>query len=240
MSWLCGRPGRVGLQGSGLIVSASGLVRTSRSSGPRDAGPIPVVLASVLRRWDDRRVPEIQPLGRRGRATNYPRRQQYRRVSHAGRLALTSGAVAVLALYLVSMRAALPGVLLLAIAVTLGLRARHWLSLAGRSGVGAGSEDEVRRALEPLREHGWRVHHALRWAGRGDIDSVAIAPNGVAFAIVFCPCFGRRECPSLRGLLRRTARSLPGVRPPGLLHLRGGVQSAAGGVAGRSGVLDGG
>ena len=95
--------------------------------------------------------------------------------------------MAVVALYLVSMRAALLGVLLLAIAVTLGLRARHWLSLAGRSRVGARSEDEVRRALEPLREHGWRVLHALRWAGRGDIDSVAIAPNGVAFAIVFCP-----------------------------------------------------
>jgi hypothetical protein len=132
-------------------------------------------------------VPGIQPFGRRGRGTNYPRRQQYRRLFHAGRLALTSGAVAVVALYLVSMRAALLGLLLLAIAVTLGLRARHWLSLAGRSRVGACSEDEVRRALEPLREHGWRVLHALRWAGRGDIDSVAIAPNGVAFAIVFCP-----------------------------------------------------
>jgi hypothetical protein len=128
-------------------------------------------------------VPGIQPLGRRRRGTNYPRRQQYRRVSHAGRLALTSGAVAVLALVLVSIRAVLPAVLLLAIAVTLGIRARHWLSLAGRSRVGARSEDEVRRALEPLRQHGWRVLHALRWAGRGDIDSVAIAPNGVGFAI---------------------------------------------------------
>jgi hypothetical protein len=91
--------------------------------------------------------------------------------------------VAVLALYLVSTRAALPGVLLLAIAVTLGLRARHWLSLAGRSRVGARSEDEVRRALEPLREHGWRLRHAVAWAGRGDIDSVVIAPSGVGFAI---------------------------------------------------------
>jgi Nuclease-related domain len=137
----------------------------------------------VLRRWDDRRVPGIQPLGWRGRGTNYPRRQQYRRVSHAGRLALTSGAVAVVALYLVSIRAALPAVLLLAIAVTLGIRARHWLSLAGRSRVGARSEDEVRRALEPLRQHGWQSFHALRGAGQGDIDSVAIAPNSVGFAI---------------------------------------------------------
>jgi hypothetical protein len=91
--------------------------------------------------------------------------------------------VAVLALYLVFMRASLPGVLLLAIAVTLGLRARHWLSLAARSRVGARSEDEVRRALEPLGEHGWRLRHAVAWAGRGDIDTVVIAPSGVGFAI---------------------------------------------------------
>jgi Nuclease-related domain len=148
----------------------------ARSSTPLSSHP-------VLRRWDDRRVPGIQPLGRRRRGTNYPRRQEYRRVSHAGRLALTSGAVAGLALFLVAMRAALPAVPLLAIAVTLGIRARHWLSLAGRSRVGARSEDEVRRALEPLRQHGWRVLHALRWAGRGDIDSVAIVPNGDGFAI---------------------------------------------------------
>ena len=155
----------------------------SRSGAPETRVHSPLSSHPVLRRWDDRRVPGIQPFGRRGRGTNYPRRQQCRRLSHAGRLALTSGAATVVAMYLVSMRAALLGVLLLAIAVTLGLRARHWLSLAGRSRVGARSEDEVRRALEPLREHGWRVLHALRWAGRGDIDSVALAPNGVAFAI---------------------------------------------------------
>jgi Nuclease-related domain len=45
------------------------------------------------------------------------------------------------------------------------------------------SEDEVRRALAPLREHGWRLRHGLRWQGNGDIDSVAIAPTGLGFAI---------------------------------------------------------
>jgi Nuclease-related domain len=75
------------------------------------------------------------------------------------------------------------GWMLLGVAVIVGLRARHWLSLAGRSRVGAGSEDEVHRALDPLREHGWRLHHAMRWTGPGDIDSVAIAPGGVGFAI---------------------------------------------------------
>ena len=56
-------------------------------------------------------------------------------------------------------------------------------SLAGRSGVGARSEDEVRRALAPLQADGWRLRHSLRWQGRGDIDSLAIAPTGVGFAI---------------------------------------------------------
>jgi hypothetical protein len=77
----------------------------------------------------------------------------------------------------------LPGIVLLAGAVVVGLRARHWLSLAGRSAVGARSEDGVRRALGSLRESGWRLRHGLRWQGGGDIDSVAIAPSGLGFAI---------------------------------------------------------
>jgi hypothetical protein len=55
--------------------------------------------------------------------------------------------------------------------------------LAGRNRVGARSEDEVRRALAPLRTEGWRLRHSLQWRGRGDIDLVAIAPWGVAFAL---------------------------------------------------------
>jgi hypothetical protein len=57
------------------------------------------------------------------------------------------------------------------------------MSLAQRSGVGARSEDEVRHALAPLQREGWRLRHSLPWRGRGDIDSLAIAPTGVAFAI---------------------------------------------------------
>jgi hypothetical protein len=65
----------------------------------------------------------------------------------------------------------------------LGLAARRWLSLAQRSRIGARSEDEVQRALAPLEAEGWRLRHSLPWQGRGDIDSVAIAPTGVAVAI---------------------------------------------------------
>ena len=78
--------------------------------------------------------------------------------------------------------AALGGLLLL-MAVGLGLHARHWLSLAGRSRVGARSEDEVQRVLAPLEDESWRLRHSLRWQGSGDIDSVAIAPTGIAVAI---------------------------------------------------------
>jgi hypothetical protein len=114
---------------------------------------------------------------------NYARRQQYRRLSHAGRAAAGSVAAALLAVVVWRAGAApLAGVLLLS-ALGLGLSARHWLTLAGRSRVGARSEDEVQRALTPLRAEGWRLRHSLPWKGRGDIDSVAISPTGIAVAI---------------------------------------------------------
>jgi Nuclease-related domain len=73
----------------------------------------------------------------------------------------------------------------LLVLVTVGLvtYARHWATLAGRSRVGARSENEVRRALEPLKAEGWRLRHSLPYRGHGDIDSVAIAPTGIGFAI---------------------------------------------------------
>ena len=114
---------------------------------------------------------------------NYARHQQYRRLSHAGKAALASAVAALLGLVVASAGAAPLACLLLLTAVGMGLYARHWLALAGRSSVGARSEDEVQRALAPLRAEGWRLRHSLPWRGRGDIDSVAIAPTGVALAI---------------------------------------------------------
>ena len=69
---------------------------------------------------------------------------------------------------------------LLIIALGLGLYARRWISLAGRSRVGARSEDQVQRALAVLKPEGWRLRHSLLWSGPGDIDSVATAPTGIA------------------------------------------------------------
>jgi Nuclease-related domain len=41
----------------------------------------------------------------------------------------------------------------------------------------------VQRVLAALQAEGWRLRHSLPWQGRGDIDSVAVAPTGVAVAI---------------------------------------------------------
>ena len=114
---------------------------------------------------------------------NYARRQQCRRLSRAGRAAVGSVVAGLLGLVVASAGATALGGLLLLTAVGLGFYARHWLSLAGRSRVGARSEDEVQRALAQLRAEGWRLRRSLPWQGRGDIDSVAIAPSGIAVAI---------------------------------------------------------
>jgi hypothetical protein len=117
-----------------------------------------------------------------GAGMSYPRRQQFRRVSHAAKAAMASAAAALLGLVTAGAGAATAAAVLLLSAAGLALYARHWLSLARHSGVGARSENEVRRRLTELEGEGWRLRHSLPWRGRGDIDSLAIAPNGVAFA----------------------------------------------------------
>ena len=114
---------------------------------------------------------------------NYPRRQQVRRLSRAAEAATASAAAALLGLVTAGAGAPTSAAVLLLSAAGLALYARHWLSLARRSGVGARSENEVRRRLSELEGEGWRLRHSLHWRGRGDIDFLAIAPTGVAFAI---------------------------------------------------------
>ena len=145
---------------------------------------------------------------------NYARRQQYRRLSRAGTAAMASFGTVLLALGAASAGAVSASGVLLVLALGFGLYARHWLSLAERSRVGARSEDEVRRALAPLRADGWRLRHSLPWRGRGDIDSLAIAPTGVAF-VVETKCAARRPVvsPAQPGGTRREvlgSNGLPG------------------------------
>jgi hypothetical protein len=114
---------------------------------------------------------------------SYPRRQQYRRTLRAARAGTWSVAALLLALALASANATALAAIFVVVAVRFGWFARHWLSLASRSRIGAHSEEEVRRVLRALEPEGWRVRHALRWQGRGDIDSLAIAPSGVGFVV---------------------------------------------------------
>jgi hypothetical protein len=124
--------------------------------------------------------------------SSFPRRQQARRLRRAagsGSAAIVAGAFAAAAASIGV--TALAGLLALVMAALL-LDARRWVRLAARSRVGARSEDAVRHALGGLEAEGWRLRHSLAWGGRGDIDTLAIAPTGVAFAIVFCPDRARR------------------------------------------------
>jgi hypothetical protein len=83
-----------------------------------------------------------------------PRRQQYRRLSRAAAAAMASGTALLSALVFASAGAVSAAGVMLALAIGLGLYARHWLSLADRSRIGARSEDEVRRALAPRARRG--------------------------------------------------------------------------------------
>jgi Nuclease-related domain len=115
--------------------------------------------------------------------SSFPRRQQARRLRRAGAsyaAAITAGMLAVIAAS--AGATAVAGVLALVLAALL-LDARRWVRLAARSRVGARSEDAVRRALGRLEAEGWRLRHSLPFGRRGEIDSVAIAPTGLAFAI---------------------------------------------------------
>ena len=127
---------------------------------------------------------------------------------------MASGGSVLLALAVAGAGAVSAAGAILVVALGLGLYARHWLLLAGRSGVGARSEDEVRRALAPLQADGWAFRHSLPWQGRGDIDSLAIAPTGVGFAIE-TKCAARRPVvsPAQPGGTRREvlgSNGLPG------------------------------
>jgi hypothetical protein len=116
-------------------------------------------------------------------AAPYPRRQQAYRLKRAAGAA--AGAAAITAAGLTAGLAGLTAaaVMLLLTAGAVGLYARHWARLARRSRIGARSEDQVRQALATLDREGWRLRHSITWPGGGDIDHVAIAPTGVAFAI---------------------------------------------------------
>jgi hypothetical protein len=131
-------------------------------------------------------APGISTCGQRAPLSlmpTFPRRQQVRRLRRGGASCLSAVAVGALAVIAAGAGATAPAVLLALVMAALVGDARRWMRLAARSGVGARSEGQVRRVLGGLEAEGWRLRHSLPSGGRGDIDSVAIAPTGVAFAI---------------------------------------------------------
>lgn len=74
--------------------------------------------------------------------------------------------------------------LLLLVALVLGLYARHWRVLAGRSRQGGGAVGDRGAACSRWAAAGGMASPPRApMAGSGDLDSVAIAPTGIGFAI---------------------------------------------------------
>jgi len=88
----------------------------------------------------------------------------------------------------------------------------RFAAVTGQTAPVARSEGEVQRALAPLQAEGWRLRHSLRWQGRGDIDSVAIASTGIGIVIETkcaarrAPLYPRLKDPCSAGRLRDPAR----------------------------------
>jgi hypothetical protein len=82
---------------------------------------------------------------------NYARRQQYRRLSHAGKTALGSAVGALLGLVVARAGAAPLGGLLFLTAAGQGLYARRWLSLA-MAAASACRSPHWRRVVSPSRK----------------------------------------------------------------------------------------
>jgi hypothetical protein len=149
---------------------------------------------------------------------SYVRRQQRRRLTTAASRAAGAAVVFGAAVPAAAGGEAELGLLLVLLSGVLALASRRALRLAARSRVGAESEAEVRRALEPLTREGWRVAHAVDWPGRGDLDHVVRSPSGMGFVIEtktlrYTRAHLARTVDSARWLARRRWRYPAGVCP---------------------------
>ena len=90
------------------------------------------------------------------------------------------------------------------------------LKISRRKRVGADSEAEVRRALQPLAREGWSVRHGVRVRTGGDLDHVLRAPSGIGFVIEtktarYTQAHAARTIHAARWLARRRWRYPGGV-----------------------------
>ena len=133
--------------------------------------------------------------------SSFPRRQQYQRLRRGAARCAAALLACTLAMIAAGAGEWTVGGALLLVGARLLVDARVWVRLAARSRTGARSEDEVRHALAALEAEGWRVCHSLPYDGRGDIDSIAIAPTAIGFAIeVKTRSFDRRHLAAVRAM----------------------------------------
>jgi len=155
----------------------------ARSDPPRDAAPAgkapEVAGGRNCSRERGTRGTVIAPAPR----MSYARRQQHRRLSCAGKAAIGGTAAAVLGVEAASVGAVFLAAPLLVVTIALGLYAGRGFSLAHRSRVGHALRKTFSARSLPCRGRAGACAHSQQWQGRGDIDSVAIAPTGIAVAI---------------------------------------------------------
>jgi hypothetical protein len=149
---------------------------------------------------------------------SYPRRPQLRRPMRAVMLAAGAVIASIGAVVVASAGYAGIAFSLGAAALVFGLLSRRALRLAARSRVGAESETQVRRALEPLAREGWRVTHGVDWRDSGDLDHVLRSPSGMGFVIEtktlrYSRAHVGRTIDGARWLARRRRRYPHGVLP---------------------------
>ncbi len=149
---------------------------------------------------------------------SYPRRQQLRRLRHAGTRAVEATLAVAAALTLAWIGEAAFAFAAVLLAAVLSLDGAHAFRLAARNAVGADSEAQVRRLLEPLTRDGWHVRHAMDWPGAGDVDHVVSAPSGMGFVIEtktlrYTRAHRVRTADAARWLARRRRHYPSGVRP---------------------------
>jgi Nuclease-related domain len=149
---------------------------------------------------------------------SYPRRQQLRRLLTAGVRGIAAAVVAAIAVWIAVVGYGLPALVLAVGAGALAFEAWRDLEISRRNRVGADSEAEVRRALQPLARDGWSVRHGVRVRRGGDLDHVLRAPSGVGFVIEtktarYTFAHAKRTVDAARRVGRRRRRYPGGVIP---------------------------
>jgi hypothetical protein len=149
---------------------------------------------------------------------SHPRRQQFRSLLRAG-VHATGAVIAIAAAAVVAAAGyGVPAFSLALAAGVLAFMASRDLRRSRRNRIGADSETQIRRVIQPLTRDGWHVQHGVRVRTGGDLDHVLRAPSGVGFVIEtktsrYTRAHAVRTIEAARRLARRRRRYPRGVVP---------------------------